>query len=130
MKTFEQAAPVSAVVADHQLVEALHKYARVSREIGNEADVAWALDVIRGLDLQAAEKAAMKSLLAHVEIKSALKEYKVTAETQGRIQHVSVVNHALRNLDRKYHLHNTLNALEQKLNARIDAVGASIPRKK
>jgi hypothetical protein len=49
----KQEAPVSAVVADHQIKEALQKYARVQREVGNEDNVAWALYTIRALDVEA-----------------------------------------------------------------------------
>jgi len=101
-----KAAPVSAVVADHQLTEALQKYARVQREVGNEAGVSWALATIRSIDLNADQKARTKALTADIDIRNALNAYRATAEQQGRSQHVSVVDGTLHNLE-----HNSFSAV-------------------
>jgi hypothetical protein len=125
-------AAVSDVVADQRLVDALQKYASAQRELGREDNVLWALETIRGLDLYADKRARMKAQAADVEVRAALQTYRVTAEAQGRKEHVSVANQALQSLDRNSFptIYAVINDLEQKLNGKIDAVAASIPKKK
>ncbi len=132
MKTLEQAAPVSAAVIDHELTEALQKYARIMREVGNESGVSWALETIRSIDLPAAEKVRYKTVKADIEAGLALQDYIATAKEQGRSANVVAAEAAHRNLHRnKYSaVYELIKALENHLTARIDAVAASIPKKK
>src|SRR5258708_36926872 len=95
MKTLEQAAPVSPVVADHQLTEALQKYARVQRELGREDKVQWALEAIRSIDLNAAAKDKTKAETAEAEVLAGLMTYTATAMLQGRTAQAIALNDAV-----------------------------------
>jgi hypothetical protein len=127
----EQATPVSALVADHQLTEALQKYARTARELGHEDDVAWALQAIRRIDLDAAQKARTKEIVAEIDIRNALATYIATVETQGRNAHVSAAERTLHNLDRNNYsaVYDAIQSLEYTLSGKIDAVAASVSSK-
>ncbi len=132
MNSGTKAAPVSASIADHNLVEALQKFARVQRELGNEELVAWALRATRSLDLQAEKIALTKASAADAEIRAALAAYRATAEAQGRLLNLTAACLAVEKLDAITGADNRslIKQLEQSLIARIDAVAADTKRKK
>jgi len=74
----------------------------------------------------------MKALTAEIEINNALWEYVKTAGTQGHKVHAYIAEQAIHNLRRNNFVtvYDAIQSLENKLSSKVDAVPASISRKK
>lgn len=131
MNSGTKATQVTAHAADHQLKEALQKYARNARDLGHEEDVQWAILAIRAIDREAQDKARQKEILAEIDVRNALGKYIAIAESQGREYHVKAGNGALSKLNRNnFHaVYREIEYVERKLNDRVDVVVADKKKK-
>src|SRR6267142_6307493 len=124
MNSGTKEAPVSAILADHQIREALQKYARTARLLGREDKVEWALYIERNLNEEQSKKESALEESSDAEILEALKKYVNTTSIQRRAHNNILATASLQVFD--WTGPDYVVKLERKLSESIAAVSARV----